>query len=80
MLCNTNFIWQFFPNSIVFCTVFPDGAIRSTGTSFNEAGGGVSSMQDEEILRIRDVAVLLKVGAKSIYSMAQSGELPAFKV
>jgi predicted DNA-binding transcriptional regulator AlpA len=37
-------------------------------------------MQDEEILRIRDVAVLLKVGAKSIYSMAQSGELPAFKV
>jgi len=30
-------------------------------------------MQDEEILRIQDVAVLLKVGAKTVYSMAQKG-------
>lgn len=37
-------------------------------------------MQNEEMLKIKDVAALLKVGEKTIYSMAQSGELPAFKV
>ncbi|MBF4088804.1 helix-turn-helix domain-containing protein [Burkholderia pseudomallei] len=37
-------------------------------------------MQGEEVLTIKDVAALLKVGEKTIYSMAQSGELPAFKV
>lgn len=34
----------------------------------------------DEILRIKDVATLLKVGQKTVYTMAQSGELPAFKV
>jgi len=37
-------------------------------------------MSNEEVLRIKDVAALLKVGEKTIYSMAQTGELPAFKV
>lgn len=37
-------------------------------------------MQGEEVLTIKDVAALLKVGEKTIYSMAQVGELPAFKV
>ena len=37
-------------------------------------------MKNEEILKLRDVATLLKVGEKTVYSMAQAGELPAFKV
>ncbi len=37
-------------------------------------------MPNEEILKLRDVAALLKVGEKTVYSMAQAGELPAFKV
>jgi excisionase family DNA binding protein len=37
-------------------------------------------MSNEEILKLRDVADLLKVGEKTVYSMAQTGELPAFKV
>lgn len=37
-------------------------------------------MQNEEVLKIKDVAALLKVGEKTVYSMAQSGELPGFKV
>ncbi|GAB6193914.1 methylation-associated defense system helix-turn-helix domain-containing protein MAD1 [Desulforhopalus sp. IMCC35007] len=37
-------------------------------------------MQNDEVLKIRNVAALLKVGEKTIYTMAQSGELPAFKV
>ena len=37
-------------------------------------------MQNEEVFKIKDVAALLKVGEKTVYSMAQSGELPAFKV
>lgn len=36
-------------------------------------------MQNEEVLKIKDVAALLKVGEKTVYSMAQSGELPAFR-
>ena len=38
------------------------------------------SMQNEEVLKIKDVAALLKVGEKTVYSMARTGELPAFKV
>lgn len=34
----------------------------------------------KEVLKINDVAALLQLGRKTIYSMAQSGELPAFKV
>ena len=37
-------------------------------------------MSNEEILRIKEVTALLKVGEKTVYSMAQNGELPAFKV
>lgn len=37
-------------------------------------------MNDHEVLKIKDIATLFKVGDKTIYSMAQSGELPAFKV
>lgn len=33
-----------------------------------------------EVLKIKDVANLLKVGEKTIYSMVQAGELPGFKV
>ena len=37
-------------------------------------------MSYEEVMKLKDVATLLKVGEKTIYSMAQTGELPAFKV
>lgn len=37
-------------------------------------------MQNQDVLTIKEVAALLKVGEKTIYSMTQSGELPAFKV
>lgn len=37
-------------------------------------------MPDDEILTIREVAALLKIGGKTAYTMAQSGELPGFKV
>ena len=36
-------------------------------------------MQDE-ILTLPEVAQLLKVAEKTVYTMAQKGELPAFKV
>jgi predicted DNA-binding transcriptional regulator AlpA len=32
-------------------------------------------MSNEEVLKLKDVAALLKVGAKTVYSMAQTGEL-----
>ncbi len=34
----------------------------------------------EEILTIQEVAKLLKVADKTVYTMAQKGALPAFKV
>lgn len=34
----------------------------------------------DEILTIQEIAVLLKLADKTVYSMAQAGELPAFKV
>lgn len=37
-------------------------------------------MSSDEILTIRDVAALLKIGEKTAYTMAQSGDLPGFKV
>jgi excisionase family DNA binding protein len=37
-------------------------------------------MQNEEVLKLKDLAALLKVGEKTVYTMAKSGELPAFKV
>lgn len=37
-------------------------------------------MSGDEILTIKDVANHLKVGAKTVYTMAQERELPGFKV
>jgi excisionase family DNA binding protein len=37
-------------------------------------------MSDDEILTVRDVAALLKVGERTIYTMAQAGDLPGVKV
>lgn len=34
----------------------------------------------DEILTVSEVAELLKVAEKTVYTMAQKGELPAFKV
>lgn len=34
----------------------------------------------DEILTLLEVAQLLKVAEKTVYTMAQKGELPAFKV
>lgn len=34
----------------------------------------------DEILTLPEVAELLKVAGKTVYTMAQKGELPAFKV
>ena len=36
-------------------------------------------MSENEILTIREVAALLKIGNKTTYTLAQSGELPGFK-
>jgi excisionase family DNA binding protein len=37
-------------------------------------------MSEDEILTIREVAALLKIGEKTAYTMAQGGQLPGFKV
>lgn len=37
-------------------------------------------MQNQELLKLRDIAAFLQVGEKTVYSMAQTGELPAFKI
>ncbi len=37
-------------------------------------------MSADQILTIKDVAAILKLAEKTVYSMAQDGELPAFKV
>ena len=37
-------------------------------------------MINAEVLKLKEIASLLKVGEKTVYSMAQAGELPAFKV
>lgn len=37
-------------------------------------------MSNEEVLKLKEVASLLKIGEKTVYTMARSGELPAFKV
>ncbi len=34
----------------------------------------------DEILTVLEVAALLKVADKTVYTMAQKGEIPAFKV
>lgn len=37
-------------------------------------------MPNDEILTLKEVAKLLKVAEKTVYTMAQNKELPAFKV
>lgn len=39
-----------------------------------------SPLTDEAILTIPEVAALLRISEKSVYKLAQSGELPGFKV
>ena len=34
----------------------------------------------DEILTVQEIATVLKLAEKTVYSMAQAGELPAFKV
>lgn len=42
--------------------------------------GSVLMPDSDEILTIREVAALLKIGEKTAYATAQGGELPSFKV
>jgi excisionase family DNA binding protein len=37
-------------------------------------------MNADQVLTIKDIAAILKLAEKTVYSMAQDGELPAFKV
>jgi excisionase family DNA binding protein len=34
----------------------------------------------DEVLTIKEVAVLLKLAEKTVFAMAQAGEIPAFKI
>lgn len=37
-------------------------------------------MSEEQVFTIKELAEILKLAEKTVYSMAQAGELPAFKV
>ncbi|MEO6326473.1 MAG: helix-turn-helix domain-containing protein [Thermoanaerobaculia bacterium] len=37
-------------------------------------------MPPDEVLTIKEVAALLKLAEKTVYAMAQAGEIPAFKI
>jgi len=37
-------------------------------------------MNEDPVLTIKDIATILKLAEKTVYSMAQDRELPAFKV
>ena len=37
-------------------------------------------MSEEQVLTIKEIAEILKLAEKTVYSMAQGGELPTFKV
>lgn len=37
-------------------------------------------MNADQVLTIKDIATILKLAEKTVYSMAQAGELPVFKV
>jgi excisionase family DNA binding protein len=43
---------------------------------FRHAGVAMS----DEVLTIKEVAALLKLAEKTIYTMANAGEIPAFKI
>jgi excisionase family DNA binding protein len=34
----------------------------------------------DEVLTLKEVAALLKLAEKTVYAMAQAGEIPAFKI
>ena len=48
--------------------------------SANRYPRGARSPMPDEILTLPEVAQLRKVAEKTVYTMAQKGELPAFKV
>lgn len=37
-------------------------------------------MSEDQVLTIKEVAAILKLAEKTVYSMARDGEIPAFKV
>jgi excisionase family DNA binding protein len=37
-------------------------------------------VSEDQVFTIKEIAVLLKLAEKTIYSMAQLGQIPAFKV
>ena len=43
-------------------------------------GGSECDMSEDQVLTIKDIAAILKLAEKTIYSMAQDGEIPAFKI
>ncbi len=48
----------------------PSSTTRATG----------SKPVSDEVLTIKEVAALLKLAEKTVYAMANAGELPAFKI
>jgi excisionase family DNA binding protein len=56
-----------------------DAADLSPAISRRRSGAGGGRVTDE-ILTASELAGLLKVADKTVYTMAQRGELPAFKV
>jgi len=54
----------------------PLGNVRSNDALVN----GSTCVTNDEVLTIKEAAVLLKLAEKTVYSMAQRGEIPAFKI
>jgi excisionase family DNA binding protein len=57
----------------------PPRRLASVGKPCHFTALGFESVTDE-ILTVSEMAGLLKVAEKTVYTMAQQGELPAFKV
>jgi excisionase family DNA binding protein len=55
--------------------------MRASGsTHVPHPAGDQMSQQPDEILTIDEVAVFLKAGKRTVYRLAASGEIPAFKL
>ncbi len=56
--------------------------MASAGTGWRSTPPVADDCHDmtDELLNIKEVAALLRLAEKTVYSMAQAGELPAFKV
>jgi excisionase family DNA binding protein len=83
VLRNTSRYWQNLAllGCVVHFFVYLEVLIASNNGGANRSRGyWRDEMQNEEVLKLKEVATLLKVGEKTVYSMAQSGELPGFKV